>query len=320
MSYQAPDPKAWQGRRSSTPLYVHQFIQMLPLDRAIPPKAGAHALLGYACDEGVARNQGRVGAKEGPAAFRKALGRLPWHGKNADLLWDAGDLRCDDHNLEATQQALSTSIKELLAAGLSPIVIGGGHDIGFGHYCGLRAHLGPKARIGIINFDAHFDLRTPEPQATSGTPFFQVAKDCQALGLPFDYLCLGIRKDANDASLFECAKDLGARWIEHRDPALASAQALQPTLDAFLEPVDALYVTVCLDVFSSAYSPGVSAAYPHGMHPEQVFSLLEPMLTSPKRISCDIAELSPPWDRDHQSAKLAAVLALQMMEQMPVRG
>lgn len=313
MSYQAPDPKAWQGRHSSQPLYVHQFVQMLSLDRPIPAKPAGHALLGYACDEGVARNQGRIGAKEGPAAFRKALGRLPWHGGAHKQLWDAGDIHCEDQALEAAQAELAHKVQMMLGAGLRPIVIGGGHDIGFGHYCGLRAHLGPKARIGIINFDAHFDLRTPEPKATSGTPFFQVAKDCTSLGLPFDYLCLGIRKDANDASLFECATRLGARWIEHRDPALATGQALQPTLNAFLAPVDALYVTVCLDVFSSAYSPGVSAAYPHGMSPEQVFSLLEPMLASPKLISSDIAELSPPWDRDHQSAKLAALLALQMM-------
>lgn len=313
MRYQAPNLQAWQGRQSSQPLYVHQFVQMLSLDQPIPAGIGGHAILGYACEEGVSRNQGRVGAKEGPAAFRKALGRLPWHGGAKRPIWDAGDLHCQDQALEDTQAALGDKVALLLGADLSPIVIGGGHDIGYGHYCGLRRHLGPKARIGIVNFDAHFDLRTPEPLPTSGTPFWQVAKDCQTLGLPFDYLCLGIRKDANDASLFDCAKRLGARWIEHQDPALTSGQALQPTLDAFVGPLDALYVTVCLDVFSSAYSPGVSAAYPHGMTPEQVFSLLTPMFASPKLISCDIAELSPPWDRDNQSAKLAAVLALKMM-------
>lgn len=312
MSYRSPDLESWTGRRAAERLYLHQFVQALPLDEELPSQTkGTRAVLGYACDEGVRRNQGRVGAKEGPAAFRKALGRLPWH-QDAPL-WDAGDLVCEEQDLESTQADLAARVSALLDAGLTPLLIGGGHDIGWGHYCGLRQHLGPKARIGIINFDAHFDLRTPDPAPSSGTPFLQVAQDCEQLGLPLDYLCLGIRRDANDRSLFASAKRLGAQWIEHQDPALTSAESLAPTLEPFLARIDALYVTLCLDVFSSAYSPGVSAAYPHGMSPEQVRSLLTPMLASPKLLSCDIAELSPPWDRDHQSAKLAAVLAHQIL-------
>lgn len=312
MSYRRPDLGSWTGRKADQPLYLHQFVKALPLDQKIPETAkGGHALLGYACDEGVRRNQGRVGAQEGPAAFRKALGRLPWHHDSP--LWDAGDLVCENQDLEGTQAGLAARVGELLDAGLRPLLIGGGHDIGWGHYCGLRQHLGPKARIGIINFDAHFDLRQPDPAPSSGTPFLQVAQDCEQLGLPLDYLCLGIRRDANDRSLFTSAQALGAEWVEYRDPSLSHAQALAPTLQPFLDRIDALYVTLCLDVFSSAYSPGVSAAYPHGMNPEQVCSLLAPMLASPKLLSCDIAELSPPWDRDQQSAKLAAVLAHQIL-------
>lgn len=313
MSYHPPKQGNWTGRNADQRLYLHQFIQTLPLDSAPAIKAQGAAILGYACDEGVRRNQGRPGAKEGPAAFRNALGRLPWHG-NDDALWDAGDVVCQAEDLEGTQSQFATRIAELLDFGLRPLAIGGGHDIAWGHYCGLRQHLGDKARIGIINFDAHFDLRTPDPKPSSGTPFWQVAKDCQRLGLPLDYLCLGIRRDANDQSLFETAGSMGARWIEHQDPVLATGQSVRPTLDPFLASVDALYLTVCLDVVSSAYSPGVSAAYPHGMNPEQLLSLLNPILRSPKLISCDIAELSPPFDRDHQSAKLAAVLALRLLQ------
>lgn len=313
MAYHAPDPSTWIGRSCAEPLYVHQNVRMLPLDNAELEVNQGPAILGYACEEGVRRNQGRVGAAKGPEAFRKALGRLPWHQNEGTKLWDAGDVACEGQALEEAQEELATRVDQLLGAGRFPLVIGGGHDVGYGHYRGLRAHLGDRARIGIINFDAHFDLRSPNPAPNSGTPFLQVAQDCERLGLPFDYLCLGIRKDANDRSLFQKAQALGATWIEHEDPVLQSGEALTPHLDRFLAPLDALYVTVCLDVFSSAYSPGVSAAYPHGMNPEQVFSLLQPMLASPKLASCDIAELSPVHDRDSQSAKLAAVIALRFI-------
>ena len=40
-------------------------------------KAGdSVALAGFACDAGVARNQGRIGAAKGPRALRKALAPL----------------------------------------------------------------------------------------------------------------------------------------------------------------------------------------------------------------------------------------------------
>lgn len=312
MLYHPPRLESWTGRHASSPLYLHQFVQALSLETAPLAEQGL-AILGYACEEGVRRNQGRVGAKEGPKAFRTALGRLPWHLAEHQALWDCGDVVCEGEDLEGAQLELAKRVAQLLKASLRPLLIGGGHDIGFAHYCGIRQHLGPEARIGIINFDAHFDLRMPDPQPTSGTPFYQVAQDCERLGLPLDYLCLGVRKDANDRSLFEFARKSGAQWIEHEDSRLASGHAFEESLQTFLEPLDALYLTICLDVFSSAYAPGVSAAYPHGMHPEQVFSLLEPILASPKLLSCDIAELSPPWDRDHQSAKLAAVLAHRIL-------
>ena len=39
-------------------------------------------IVGFACDEGVRRNQGRVGAKLGPTALRQALANYPLHGQS----------------------------------------------------------------------------------------------------------------------------------------------------------------------------------------------------------------------------------------------
>ena len=63
-------------------------------------------------------------------------------------------------------------------AGQFPVVLGGGHEVAFGTYLGLArisrsAH--PGDRIGILNLDAHFDLR-PGPVPSSGTPFRQIAE------------------------------------------------------------------------------------------------------------------------------------------------
>ena len=70
-------------------------------------KAGEGVLLGFACDAGVARNQGRVGAAAGPAGIRKFLAGLPAHGLTR--LLDAGDVACEGDALEAAQDALASA-------------------------------------------------------------------------------------------------------------------------------------------------------------------------------------------------------------------
>ena len=52
------------------------------------------------------------------------------------------------------------------------------------------------AHTGVINLDAHFDLREA-PEATSGTPFLQMARADLAAGRAFDYTVLGIAAPAN---------------------------------------------------------------------------------------------------------------------------
>ncbi|KPC99632.1 Formimidoylglutamase [Geobacillus sp. BCO2] len=109
----------------------------------------AAAFIGFACDEGVRRNQGRQGAKEAPAAVKAALARLPWHLPEGAAAYDAGDVVCVDGHLEQSQAELGIAIARLLQHNMAPIVIGGGHETAYGHYLGVREALGTDARLGI---------------------------------------------------------------------------------------------------------------------------------------------------------------------------
>ena len=51
-----------------------------------------------------------------------------------------------------------------------------------------------STKIGILNFDAHFDLRPTINRANSGTPFYQIMKE---FGTNVEYLALGIQKKSN---------------------------------------------------------------------------------------------------------------------------
>ncbi|MDP3841868.1 MAG: formimidoylglutamase [Oxalobacteraceae bacterium] len=315
----APDMTRWHGRIDAAEGLLgrrwHQIVR--PLTATAPP--GAVALLGFACDAGVARNHGRIGAQAGPDALRAALGNMPVH--QCKTIVDAGNIACADgampggaDGLEAAQAELSATIAALLAAGLFPLVLGGGHEMAYGNFNGLAAHLGRQEktpRIGIVNLDAHFDLRLGQ-QGSSGTPFRQIAEDCAARGWPFRYCCLGVSEFANTEALFERAAQLDVVW--RRDDEMAAAQMPQTvaTLQQFLAQVDHVYFTICLDVLPAAVMPGVSAPAAHGVALETVEALLDAVAASGKLRLADIAELNPALDIDQRSARVAARLVARI--------
>ena len=69
-----------------------------------------------------------------------------------------------------------------------------------------------------------------------------------------------------------------------------------------------IHLSICCDVFNSANAPGVSAPQPFGLEPEMVLSFVKQILRSGKVISFDISEVSPRFDHDDNTAKLAAVI------------
>ncbi|OHX11028.1 formimidoylglutamase [Chromobacterium amazonense] len=278
----------------------HQVVQALP-------EGGAPgiAIIGFACDEGVRRNQGRVGAAGGPQALRKALANLAYHPTQP--LYDAGDVVCDAGDLDAAQRKLALKVRQVSAAGHLPLVLGGGHETAYGHWLGLAdAH--PGKRIGIVNFDAHFDLRQAN-EATSGTPFAQIAADCAQHGQHFRYLCLGVAETANTQALFDTARRLGAEWRLDTDMNGWQLADIRGQLADFLDSVDVVYLTIDLDVLPAAQMPAVSAPAGYGVDIAVVESLAARIAKSGKLVGADLVEFNPEYDIDSHGAKAAARLA-----------
>ncbi|WKB82359.1 formimidoylglutamase [Cellulophaga lytica] len=305
-NFKKPESSLWKGRSSQEKLYLHEKV--ICTDKLQKGHLKTFAILSYACDEGVKRNQGRVGAVTGPEAIIRQLAKMPNHLKKETQLLDVGTVFCVDNDMELAQQTLANTVTTLLENNTFPIILGGGHDIAYGHYNGILNAVEKHKTIGIINFDAHFDLRANTNGNNSGTPFYQIAKDCKANHTTFNYLCLGIRDDANDASLFKTAKELGVTVIKNEEFNLHQSKKIQKQISSFINSVDVVYTTIDLDGFSSAYAAGVSAASPMGFSPDIALQCLKTIIKSGKLISLDIAEMNPKYDIDNQTAKLAASL------------
>ncbi|MBI8270829.1 formimidoylglutamase, partial [Pseudomonas aeruginosa] len=213
-------------------------------------------------------------------------------------------------DLEAAQERYAQRVADLLARGHRVVGLGGGHEIAYASFAGLARHLSRHERlprIGILNFDAHFDLRHAE-RASSGTPFRQIAELCQASDWPFAYCCLGISRLSNTAALFDQAQRLGVRYLLDRQLQPWNLERSEAFLDSFLQSVDHLYLTVCLDVLPAAQAPGVSAPSAHGVEMPVVEHLVRRAKASGKLRLADIAELNPQLDSDQRTARIAARL------------
>jgi formiminoglutamase len=143
--------------------------------------------------------------------------------------------------------------------------------------------------------------------------FTQIAAECRKQGAEFSYFCVGAQRSANTVSLFRIAEGLGVETVLAKDMDDAGLEPVKMKLDAFLTGNNAIYVTICADVFSSAFAPGVSAPQPFGLHPETVLRLLKHVLASGKVVSFDFAEVSPRFDSDDNTAKLAATFVYALV-------
>lgn len=313
--YRPAEVQNWQGRASIPDQYLYQHISCINLQQYQEDLTQTAVVFGYCCDAGVQRNQGRIGSEAGPDTIRWQLARKANHLMDTISLIDAGDLVCQNDKLEQLQSEMSEVVTHLLTEGAFPIVLGGGHDLAYAHGRGIYnwlQELPDSPRLGILNLDAHFDLRQPlNGQGNSGTPFYQLA---QLMGPEaLNYCCLGIQRAANPPELFKQAEILGVDYVlaEHCG-AEVDKRAIAALID-WLEEIDMVYLTIDLDGFAAHYAPGVSAPSPFGFSPLFAQKVIQVLRESGKLLSCDLVELNPKYDIDGRTAKLAAGLITSLI-------
>ena len=309
VEYQSAQKIYWTGRKSNPDIgkqYWYQEVELFDI-KDIGTKNTDIALIGYVCDEGVRRNLGRVGASQGANSFKRTIGKAS-NSFDTKKVADFGNIICIDEDMEACQSGFANTIESFISNSIFPIAIGGGHDMSYGHFKGIHSAINKNSnkKIGIINFDAHFDLRPIEKKSNSGTPFNQVLNEFDNV----EYFAIGIQRQSNTKELFDIAKNDNINFAINYDCESSKEElnALQDRLQPMIDSCDYLYITIDMDGFSSAYAPGVSAPSPLGFTPYFVFKMLHFLFDSNKVISCDIAELNPTLDRDNITANLAAKL------------
>lgn len=260
-------------------------------------------LIGFPSDEGVNINGGRVGASKAPSAIFEQLLKFTPHPlhikqhssllKNTEgltLLECSGDLNQDHDNL-------GDSVAGFLSDQMIPVILGGGHETAFGHFLGYTKS---KLPVNIINIDAHADVRElKNGKAHSGSPFRQAIE--HPSGVCKSYNVFGLNPVSTSAEHVRYVRNQGEAVFEQT----FSVDAILNHLNLFEE--GSVMITMDMDAVNQADAPGVSAPNASGIKKQEWLQLAYGFGKHPKVTSFDLCEVSPEFDRDNQTVKLAAL-------------
>lgn len=273
---------------------------------------GRWALLGLPYDGGI---PSRPGARFGPRALREALGAFGASDgeRDASPIVDLGDLALPSMNGAAAHARIEEGARKVFAAGARALFVGGDHGCTGSVLRGLAAAR-PEARLALITVDAHLDVREYEDAASlsSGTPFRRALETGVLTGERT--AMIGLRRFANSRYYLGWAREQGIRLygveeVAERGAAAVAAEALEHAA----READALFLSVDLDAADAAVAPGVSAPGIGGLSSREMIELVGRIAADPRLIGADLMELSPPYDVDGRTARLAARLMLEMV-------
>ncbi len=307
--YNSPKVRAEDPNNQKLGQKILQVESFAALEKASKP--GDIAIIGYPDDRGVQRNLGRIGACEGPEAFRRIFfnfSSMILDGQKRNL-FDLGDHDTWSHQLLESQEVARQTIQGIRKLGLRCISIGGGHDWAYSDFIDFPGT--------IINLDAHFDVRpTPDDslsQGHSGNAFRRL--QLASVRSNAQLIVVGAQKCANSSEHYSwLSKHRGAVYFY--DQLSLDLEKQWNEIRNFIDlhhKSDRLALSIDLDVFSQAFAPGVSAPVATGLNPAVAREIIRHY--GPRIEHLGIYELNPRLDRDNATSRLAAHLAMSYIDQ-----
>ncbi|HXV42566.1 MAG TPA: arginase family protein [Anaerolineae bacterium] len=216
-----------------------------------------------------------------------------------------------------TSDTIRTHIKNLLALGERPFIIGGCCILLVGVFAALREQYG---RVGLAFIDGHLDFYDGRSSPTGEAADMDLAiltgfgpaglvdlAGAPPLVSPQDIVVLGYRdaeEAAKDGALDPLTAAPGitlvdAQAIRQSDPAVLGAE----TAKRFEAEPKRFWLHFDLDVLDQDILPAVDYRMPNGLHWQEVAELIHPLAHSPALVGADITIYNPNLDPGGQYAK-----------------
>jgi len=198
---------------------------------------------------------------------------------------------------------------EILAAGAVPVMLGGNHAVTI---AGVRAHRKAFDNPGLVLLDTHFDTAA-EMGGDELSHCCPVARAVDAGFDPKKIAMIGIGGWLNPRSELEYVRDHGISLFSLDD--MIERGALEVAREAARiasDGTDNIYLTVDVDCLDLAYAPGTCVPTPGGMTSRELFIIIKEVARHGLG-AFDIAEVSPPWDQDSITSRVACRAVLDAL-------
>ena len=284
------------------------------------------AIIGVPLDLG----SGRRGVDMGPSAIRYAeiLQRLKDLGFQVH---DTGDIPVNHdaarhlpgirmHYLEEIERvniALCQRVAEQLDWGRFPLILGGDHSIAIGTLAGIRQR---TKKLGVVWFDAHADINTPETSPSGNIHGMPVAislglgnERLTAIGGPDTrldakkFVQIGIRD--LDSGEKKHLRELGVTvFTMHEIDRLGMSKVMEEAIRIASDGTDSVHVSFDMDVMDPLHAPGVGTPVVGGITYRESHLAME-MLSAANIVgSAEFVEVNTVLDHGNQTAKVAVAL------------
>lgn len=265
-------------------------------------------ILGYADDEGIRLNGGRLGASEAPKLIRQFLYKMTPSAlvTRAIKLFDLGDLKQKSDLADRHQDALEVTTF-LHAHKQKVISFGGGHDYGYSDTAGfVKSYLNSKEKPVVINFDAHLDVRPTQHGFNSGTPFFRLLEE---FGSQIEFIEIGLQPQCNSRAHWDWAIKHGAHLFDLKSVnQLGLKHLLEHPVFKKINKSTPVFISFDIDALTASEAGGCSQAWVTGLKTAECLDFLAELYKRSNTRGLGIYEVSPPLDHDYQTSKTAALL------------
>lgn len=285
------------------------------------------ALIGVPMDLG----GGRRGVDMGPSAFRIAGIAESLENLGIEFL-DTGNMEVRDpvalepkdpcarflEEIADCCSRLHARVRDLVADGWFPLIVGGDHSVAAGSVAGLASHHHSKGEsIGLIWFDAHGDMNTPETTSSGnihGMPLASLLGHGPASLTrlstrfpavdPSKAVLVGVRSlDDGERALI---RELGVRCFTMQEIDEVGMHAvMREAIEIVTNGTAGFSLSFDVDGTDPTVAPGVGTPVPGGVSYREAHLVVELAAESGRLLALEMAEINPILDTGNCTARVA---------------
>lgn len=226
------------------------------------------------------------------------------------------------YEIVRVNEELADAVSGLMGGGRFPLVLGGDHSIAIGTLAGVLRH---KNNVGVIWYDAHGDVNTPDT-SPSGNIHGMALAVAMGYGHPALVGIGGNRPKVNPnnvAIVGARSLDPGERiflkekgvsvFTMHEVDRFGISRVMELAVNAATRGTDGVHISFDLDGVDPKDAPGVGTPVQAGISLRESLLAMELLSDANVVTSAEFVEVNPALDSQNQTAKAAVELITSLL-------